>query len=61
MWFHIDAAWGGGCLFSDKHRVLMDGAEHADSIAWDMHKMMGMPLICSAFLIKDLSMLKTVC
>ena len=61
MWFHIDAAWGGGCLFSDKHRVLMDGAELADSIAWDMHKMMGMPLICSAFLVKDLNMLKTVC
>lgn len=61
MWFHIDAAWGGGCLLSPKHRYLMDGADKADSIAWDMHKLTGIPLVCSAFLLKDVSILKDVC
>jgi len=61
MWFHIDAAWGGGCLLSDNHRYLMDGAHLADSLCWDAHKMMGVPLICSAFITTDLALLKEVC
>jgi len=61
MWHHVDAAWGGGCLLSDKHKVLMKGVEKADSVCWDAHKTMGMPLICSAFLVQDLPLLKQVC
>ena len=53
LWHHVDAAWGGSALFSAKYRSLMDGIELADSMCWDAHKMMGIPLICSAFLIKD--------
>ena len=41
LWLHVDAAWGGSCLFSAKHRHLMDGIELADSLCWDAHKMMG--------------------
>ena len=61
IWFHVDAAWGGGVLFSPTHRTLMDGADLADSLCWDQHKMMGVPQICSAFLIKDLKLLFDVC
>ena len=61
MWFHVDAAWGGGCLLSPKYRDLMEGAELADSVAWDMHKLTGIPLVCSAFLIKKIDLLKEVC
>ena len=61
MWFHVDAAWGGACLFSNQHRSLMDGIEKADSVCWDAHKMMGVPLVCSAFLIKRPSILRTLC
>ena len=35
IWLHVDAAWGGSCLFSNKLRVLMDGVELADSVCWD--------------------------
>ena len=61
IWLHVDAAWGGSCLFSVKHSTLMDGVELADSICWDAHKMMGVPLICSAFLIKRPEILRTIC
>jgi len=61
IWLHVDAAWGGSCLFSRRHRGLMDGVELADSVCWDAHKMMGLPLICSVFLTKNKSVLRSVC
>lgn len=61
IWLHVDAAWGGTCLFSTEHANLMDGVELADSVCWDAHKMMGVPLICSAFLIKNVNILKAIC
>ena len=61
IWLHVDAAWGGSCLFSAKHRYLIDGIELADSVCWDAHKMMGIPLICSAFLIKRPEILRKLC
>ena len=27
LWLHVDAAWGGGCLLSNKHKHLMHGIE----------------------------------
>lgn len=47
MWLHVDAAWGGGCLLSKKHRQLLDGIERADSVTWNPHKLMGVLLQCS--------------
>ncbi|MEE2985212.1 MAG: pyridoxal-dependent decarboxylase [Candidatus Thermoplasmatota archaeon] len=61
IWLHVDAAWGGSCMFSSKHRALMDGVELADSVCWDAHKMMGVPLVCSAFLIKQPNVLRKIC
>lgn len=61
LWLHVDAAWGGTCLFSNEHRRLMDGVEKADSVCWDAHKMMGVPLICSAFLVKNPVVLRRLC
>ncbi|MGB0612455.1 MAG: pyridoxal phosphate-dependent decarboxylase family protein, partial [Poseidonia sp.] len=61
LWLHVDAAWGGTCMFSATHRQLMDGVEKADSICWDAHKMMGIPLICSTFLVKRPAVLRSLC
>ncbi len=41
IWFHVDAAHGGGFLFSPRFAPLLHGVHHADSITWDAHKMMG--------------------
>lgn len=50
MWMHVDAAWGGGAAFSRARRHLLRGAELADSIAFNPHKMLGVPLQCSVLL-----------
>jgi glutamate/tyrosine decarboxylase-like PLP-dependent enzyme len=61
IWLHVDAAWGGACLFSARHRHLMDGIERADSVCWDAHKMMGLPLVCSAFIARRSEVLRAAC
>lgn len=59
MWMHVDAAWGGGTLLSPKLRgELMKGVERADSLTWNPHKMMNVPLSCSMFICKYEGMLK---
>ncbi|KAA3606119.1 MAG: glutamate decarboxylase [Planctomycetota bacterium] len=52
LWLHLDASMGGTVLFSETHRSLMQGSERADSITWNPHKMMGVPLTCSALLLR---------
>lgn len=52
LWLHVDGAWGGSVLLSNKHRALMKGAELADSLTWDTHKMLGTGLISSFILIQ---------
>ncbi|XP_077348173.1 glutamate decarboxylase 1-like isoform X2 [Lithobates pipiens] len=52
------AAWGGGLLLSKKHRFKLNGIERANSVTWNPHKMMGVPLQCSAILIREKGLLK---
>lgn len=53
LWLHVDASYGGGALLSPRHRHLLDGVERADSVTWNPHKMMGVPLSCSALLMRE--------
>ncbi|MFB3923870.1 MAG: aspartate aminotransferase family protein [Terriglobia bacterium] len=52
-WFHVDAAHGGGLAFSRRYRHYLRGIERADSIAFDPHKMLFMPLAAGAVLVRD--------
>ncbi|XP_071533758.1 glutamate decarboxylase [Panulirus ornatus] len=47
LWFHVDAAWGGGVLLSKNQRHKMAGVERSNSITWNPHKLMGVLLQCS--------------
>jgi len=52
-WFHVDGAWGASVLFSKKYRHLVKGIERADSVTWNPHKLISVPLQCSTLLVKD--------
>ena len=53
IWHHVDAAWGGSVLFSDKYRSMLNGIERADSVTFDIHKMLGASMVCSIFLLRN--------
>ena len=53
LWFHIDGAFGGTALLSPVLADNMRGCERSDSLTWDAHKAMGVPLTCSVLLTKD--------
>jgi L-2,4-diaminobutyrate decarboxylase len=53
LWLHVDAAYGGALILSDRHRHKLAGIEAADSITVDFHKLFYQPISCGAFLLKD--------
>uniref|UniRef100_V5GQ54 Cysteine sulfinic acid decarboxylase n=1 Tax=Anoplophora glabripennis TaxID=217634 RepID=V5GQ54_ANOGL len=53
MWLHIDAAWGGSLIFSQKHRSKLNGIERANSVVINVHKLLAVPQQCSMLLIRD--------
>ncbi|MEP5338554.1 MAG: aminotransferase class V-fold PLP-dependent enzyme [Algibacter sp.] len=53
LWFHVDAAYGGGALAADSVRHLFNGIEKADSITIDPHKWMFSPYDCGAVIYKE--------
>ena len=57
IWMHVDGALGGSALLSEKHRHLLAGSHLADSFTWNAHKLMGVPLSCSAILMKKRGLL----
>jgi L-2,4-diaminobutyrate decarboxylase len=52
-WLHVDASHGASVLLSERLRHLVDGMELADSLAWDPHKMLWMPLSLGIVLVRD--------
>ncbi|MFN2359553.1 MAG: pyridoxal-dependent aspartate 1-decarboxylase PanP [Marinobacter sp.] len=51
--FHVDAAWGGPTLFSRTHRHLMRGIEKADSVTFDAHKQLYVPMGAGLVVFRD--------
>ncbi|MBC7661019.1 MAG: putative pyridoxal-dependent aspartate 1-decarboxylase [Chitinophagaceae bacterium] len=50
---HVDAAWGGPTLFSHKYAHLLKGIERADSVTFDAHKQLYVPMGAGMALFKD--------
>ncbi|GAB2330309.1 aminotransferase class V-fold PLP-dependent enzyme [Streptomyces variabilis] len=58
VWLHADAAYGGGALFSDRLRHLLDGIAEADSVTLDLHKFGWVPASAGTFLVRDAEKLR---
>jgi glutamate decarboxylase len=58
--FHVDAAWGGATLMSDKYRSILDGIELADSVTIDAHKQLYIPMGAGMVLFKDPQAMKNI-
>lgn len=48
-WFHVDAAWGAAAVLSPRLRPLLRGIERADSVTWDAHKWLSVPMGAGMF------------
>ncbi|MDT0389596.1 pyridoxal phosphate-dependent decarboxylase family protein [Streptomyces dubilierae] len=50
---HIDAAYGGGLLFSTRHRGLLDGLDAAGTVTLDLHKLGWQPVAAGLLAVRD--------
>ncbi|MTI29555.1 aminotransferase class V-fold PLP-dependent enzyme [Cytophagales bacterium RKSG123] len=50
LWFHVDAAYGGAAILNKKLKNLLKGIEKSNSITFDIHKWMSVPMGASLFL-----------
>lgn len=53
IWFHVDAAYGGGALAARSVRHLFQGIEYADSVTIDPHKWLFSPYDCGAVIYRN--------
>lgn len=53
VWMHVDGAYCGSVIFSEKYKHHLKGLENVDSFSFNAHKMIGTPLTCSLIVVKD--------
>lgn len=58
LWLHVDAAYGGFFLLTERGRRVMRGIERADSVALDPHKGMFLPYGTGCLLARDVETLR---
>ena len=53
LWLHVDGAFGALAALDTQARALLKGMERADSLAFDLHKWMYLPIEAGCVLVKD--------
>ena len=53
LWYHVDAAWGGAMIASERLRGVLVGLERADSATIDAHKWFATTMGCGMILVRD--------
>ena len=58
LWLHVDAAYGGFAVVTERGKQLLRGIERADSIGLDAHKWLFQPYEAGCLLVKEETTLK---
>lgn len=58
VWLHMDAAYGGFAVLTDRGRASLDGIGRADSVALDPHKWLYQPFETGCLLVRDVALLE---
>ena len=59
VWLHVDAAYGGFAVLSDRGRAELQGLELADSLTLDPHKWLYQPFECGCVLVREGHLLRS--
>ena len=51
IWLHVDGAFGGSVIFTEKYFHLLRGLEKSDSFCFNAHKTLGVPLSTSILVV----------
>lgn len=58
IWLHVDAAYGGFAILTERGRRVLRGIERADSIGLDAHKWLFQPYEAGCLMVKDAATLE---
>ena len=58
IWLHVDAAYGGFAVVTEKGKRILRGIERADSIGLDAHKWLFQPYEAGCLMVKDAATLE---
>lgn len=58
VWMHVDAAYGGFAVLTERGARALDGIARADSVALDPHKWLFVPFECGCLLVREPARLK---
>ncbi len=53
LWLHVDAAYGGFAVLTDRGRASLDGLHRADTVTLDPHKWLFVPFECGCLLARN--------
>jgi glutamate/tyrosine decarboxylase-like PLP-dependent enzyme len=53
LWLHVDAAYGGFAVLTERGRAELSGLERADSVTLDPHKWLYQPIECGSVFVRD--------
>jgi glutamate/tyrosine decarboxylase-like PLP-dependent enzyme len=59
LWFHVDAAYGGFAVLTERGRALLSGIDAADSVTLDPHKWLYQPFEVGCLLVRDAARLRS--
>src|SRR5690606_18578753 len=58
IWLHVDAAYGGFAVLTERGRELLGGIGDADSVTLDPHKLLYQPFEAGCLLVRDAALLE---